>query len=102
VVDLRGILKPMFSRGCDDCGRFVVDLRGICGRFGGALRGILKPMFSRGCDDCGRFVVDLRGIFGQVREGFRPKSTDFFGDFSLSGAANEVVFFVFFEGPKNG
>jgi hypothetical protein len=24
----------------------------------------------------------------------------FFGDFSLSGAANEVVFFVFFEGPQ--
>jgi hypothetical protein len=25
VVDLRGILKPMFSRACDDCGRFMVD-----------------------------------------------------------------------------
>jgi len=52
-------------------------------------------------------VVDLGGIFwgfggdswSSVWEG-RPKSTDFFGDFSLSGAANEVVFFVFFEGPQ--
>jgi hypothetical protein len=76
--------------------RFVVDLSSIFRRsfvdFSSIICGSSVDLSSI----CRRFVVDCWTLSGRDF----PKSTDFLGDFSLSGAANEVVFSVFFEGPQ--
>jgi hypothetical protein len=92
--DLRGILKPMFSRGCDDCGGFY---GGIAGDFTVELRGILRGILGqvRG-SFIGRFVVKCPG-------GISAENRQIFWRIFFSAGRQTKSFSLYFlKAPKMG
>jgi hypothetical protein len=93
LVDFSSIFRRFFVDLSSICRGSFVDFKNVC------LAGLATICRRLSVDHLWifrRFVVDCWTLSGRDF----PKSTDFLGDFSLSGAANEVVFSVFFEGPQ--